>query len=224
MVFADREDAGRRLAARLGHLRGEAVVVLGLPRGGVPVAFQVAQALGAPLDVVIVRKLGVPSQPELAMGAVGEGGVRIINHQIVREAQVAQDELNAVQARSRPPWKPAPRATGPRGRASPWTGGWRWSSMTASPPGPRPVLPARSPGRTGPRGSCSPCPSRRPAGRKNRQGRRRTGLRRTPSGFFAIGEFYARFPQVPDDEVIACLRGAAPAQVTAQSTGAPRRG
>ncbi len=107
MVFADREDAGRRLAARLGHLRGEPAVVLGLPRGGVPVAFQVAQALGAPLDVVIVRKLGVPSQPELAMGAVGEGGVRVINRQIVREAQVPEDELS-------------PGRTGRRGSCSPY--------------------------------------------------------------------------------------------------------
>ena len=99
MVFADRDDAGRRLAARLGHLRGEPVVVLGLPRGGVPVAFQVARALGAPLDVIVVRKLGVPQQPELAMGAVGEGGVRVINRQIVRTAGVPEKDLAAVVAR-----------------------------------------------------------------------------------------------------------------------------
>ena len=73
MFFADRDDAGRRLAARLEHLRGEPVVVLGLPRGGVPVASQVAQALGAALDVIVVRKLGVPFQPELGMGAVRGG-------------------------------------------------------------------------------------------------------------------------------------------------------
>jgi putative phosphoribosyl transferase len=97
--FADRDDAGRRLAARPGHLRGEPLVVLGLPRGGVPVGFQVAQSLGAPLDVIVVRKLGVPYQPELAMGAVGEGGVRVINRQVVREARVPEDELAAVQAR-----------------------------------------------------------------------------------------------------------------------------
>jgi predicted phosphoribosyltransferase len=63
---------GQRLAARLEHLRGEPVVVLGLPRGGVPVALEVAGALGAPLDVIVVRKLGVPFQPELGMGAVGD--------------------------------------------------------------------------------------------------------------------------------------------------------
>ena len=79
MVLVDRVDAGRQLAARLQHLRGESVVVLGLPRGGVPVAFEVARALGAPLDVIVVRKLGVPFQPELGMGAIGEDGVRVLN-------------------------------------------------------------------------------------------------------------------------------------------------
>ena len=68
MVFANRADAGRRLAARLLDLRDKRVVVLGLPRGGVPVAFEVARALGAPLDVIVVRKLGVPFQPELGHG------------------------------------------------------------------------------------------------------------------------------------------------------------
>ena len=72
--------------------------MLGLPRAGVPVAFQVAQALGAPLDVIVVRRLGVPFQPELAMGAVGEGGVLVINRQVVQEAKVPEDELAAVQA------------------------------------------------------------------------------------------------------------------------------
>src|SRR5512138_2800395 len=99
MVFADRADAGRRLAAKLEHLRGEPVVVLGLPRGGVPVAFEVARALGAPLDVIVVRKLGVPFQPELAMGTVGEDGVRVLNRQVVRQTGVRAEELAAVQAR-----------------------------------------------------------------------------------------------------------------------------
>jgi predicted phosphoribosyltransferase len=76
MSFIDRTDAGRRLGGRLGLLQGRDVVVLGLPRGGVPVAAEVARALDAPLDVIIVRKLGVPSQPELAVGAVGEDGAR----------------------------------------------------------------------------------------------------------------------------------------------------
>ncbi|WP_258190794.1 phosphoribosyltransferase family protein [Arthrobacter sp. PAMC25284] len=73
-IFEDRVDAGRRLGRRVAELRGQDVVVLGLPRGGVPVAYEVAAALDAPLDVIVVRKLGLPYQPELAMGAIGEGG------------------------------------------------------------------------------------------------------------------------------------------------------
>jgi putative phosphoribosyl transferase len=98
MAFADREDAGQQLAARLAHLRGEPVVVLGLPRGGIPVAEQVARALHAPLDVIVVRKLGVPYQSELAMGAAGEDGVTVINREVVRRAGVTHTELATIQA------------------------------------------------------------------------------------------------------------------------------
>jgi len=103
MRFRDREDAGRRLAeeVRMRDLGAAGVVVLGLPRGGVPVAFQIAGAIGAPLDVVIVRKLGVPLKIELAMGAIGEGGVRILNQEIVQSAGVSEDELSAVERRER---------------------------------------------------------------------------------------------------------------------------
>ena len=101
MSFADRRDAGRQLAVRLQHLRHENVVVLGLPRGGVPVAFEVAQALGAPLDVILVRKLGLPSQPELAVGAIGEDGVRVVNAEIVELSGVSDDAIAAVEARER---------------------------------------------------------------------------------------------------------------------------
>ena len=93
MPFLDRTDAGRRLAARLRYLRGEDVVVLGLVRGGVPVAFEVATELACPLDVVLVRKLGVPFQPELAMGAVGEDGTTVVNERVLRYARVGREEL-----------------------------------------------------------------------------------------------------------------------------------
>lgn len=99
MWFANRDDAGRRLAGRLEYLRGQPVVVLGLPRGGVPVAAQVAHALGAPLDVIIVRKIGVPFQPEFAMGAVGEDGVTVCDPWVLRAGAITQDEFAAVRAR-----------------------------------------------------------------------------------------------------------------------------
>jgi putative phosphoribosyl transferase len=101
MSFLDRSDAGRRLANRTLHLRGEDVVVLALPRGGVPVAAEVARALGAPLDVIVVRKLGVPVQPELGMGAIGEGDVRIINPEVVAITHVTDAEIAAVEGRER---------------------------------------------------------------------------------------------------------------------------
>ncbi|MEU1215870.1 phosphoribosyltransferase family protein [Streptomyces sp. NPDC005791] len=97
MLFADRTDAGRRLAVALRHLERRDPVVLGLPRGGVPVAYEVAQALGAPLDVIVVRKLGVPHHPELGFGAIGEGGVRVISDEIVRRAGVRGKDLVAVE-------------------------------------------------------------------------------------------------------------------------------
>ena len=99
--FADRADAGQQLAERMGHLRGKDVVVLGLPRGGVPVAFEVARSLVAPLDVIVVRKLGLPFQPELAMGAVGEGGVLVVNHDVIALAGIDRSQLAAVEARER---------------------------------------------------------------------------------------------------------------------------
>ena len=101
MSFADRRDAGRRLAARLRFLRGEDAVVLALPRGGVPVGFEVAQALAVPLDVIVVRKLGVPFQPELAMGAIGEGGVLVVNDEVLRLAGVTPGAFAEVEQRAR---------------------------------------------------------------------------------------------------------------------------
>ncbi len=92
MVFRDRVDAGRKLASELLPLQGENTVVLGLPRGGVPVAFEVAKALGARLDVIVVRKLGLPWQPELAMGAIGEDRICILNPDVVRSARVEAAE------------------------------------------------------------------------------------------------------------------------------------
>jgi predicted phosphoribosyltransferase len=102
LVFRDRVEAGRSLAARLAHYAGRAdVLVLALPRGGVPVAFEVARALGAPLDVFVVRKLGVPGQEELAMGAVATGGARVLNESVVKGAGISLHVIEAVTARER---------------------------------------------------------------------------------------------------------------------------
>lgn len=101
MPFKNRVEAGRRLAGALTHLQGSDAVVLGLQRGGVPVAFEVAQALNAALDVIVVRKLGLPFQPELAMGAVGEAGVMVLNPDVLRAAHVDADELAAVEQAAR---------------------------------------------------------------------------------------------------------------------------
>jgi putative phosphoribosyl transferase len=100
-MFRDRRDAGRQLAQSLRRYRGPDTIVLGLPRGGVPVAAEVAAALGAPLDVIVVRKLGVPYQPELAMGAVGEGEVMVVNDEVVRQLHMSEAELSTVAARER---------------------------------------------------------------------------------------------------------------------------
>ncbi|HYO01550.1 MAG TPA: phosphoribosyltransferase [Mycobacterium sp.] len=99
--FDDRADAGRQLARCLDSFRGQDIVVLGLPRGGVPVAYEVATALSAPLDVLVVRKLGVPYQPELAFGAIGEGGARVINDSVVRAAELRSDDMDAVEEKQR---------------------------------------------------------------------------------------------------------------------------
>jgi putative phosphoribosyl transferase len=101
MRFRNRSEAGRRLASRLEFLRGADVVVLALPRGGVPVAAEVARALAVPLDVILVRKLGVPAQPELGLGAIGESGARVINPEVVRYARVSEAEIAQVEQRER---------------------------------------------------------------------------------------------------------------------------
>lgn len=100
-TLIDRADAGRRLGERLEHLRGEDVIVLALPRGGVPVAAEVARRLRAPLDVVVVRKLGVPYQPELALGAVGEGGALVLNEAVLARTRLSTAELTDIAHRAR---------------------------------------------------------------------------------------------------------------------------
>ncbi len=102
-MFRDRVDAGRHLAEVVlgAGIGGDEVVVLGLPRGGVPVADGVRRALGAPLDVIVVRKLGVPFQPELAMGAIGEDGVRVVNESVMESVALDALDIDAIEQRER---------------------------------------------------------------------------------------------------------------------------
>lgn len=97
--FLDRRDAGRKLAARLAGYRDERPVVLALPRGGAPVGYEVARSLGASLDVLVARKLGAPRQPELGLGAVAEGGTRILDRGMVRRLGVSNEYLERVARR-----------------------------------------------------------------------------------------------------------------------------
>src|SRR5204862_7204189 len=100
MLFKDRVEAGQLLATRLAPLADRHdVVVLALPRGGVPVGFEVAKALKAPLDVFVVRKLGVPGQEELAMGAIASGNTRVLNTEVIQELGISEPDIDAVAAR-----------------------------------------------------------------------------------------------------------------------------
>jgi putative phosphoribosyl transferase len=218
MPFIDRVDAGRRLADRLHHLRDEDVVVLGLPRGGVPVAFEVARALGAPLDVILVRKLGVPYQPELAMGAVGEGDVLVLNEDVVRRAHVSEAELAELERRAR---------TELERRGSRFRGD---------------RLPLALAGRTAvlvDDGIATGATARAACQVAKAQGAARVvlavpvcspdrvaGLRaevdelvclETPRWFFGVGQFYADFRQTSDEEVVDLLRQAVHEQPAAVS-------
>ncbi|MFF8595514.1 phosphoribosyltransferase family protein [Streptomyces sp. NPDC015220] len=207
MLFTDRPEAGRRLGARLAHLAGQDVVVLGLPRGGVPVAAEVAAALHAPLDLCLVRKLGVPTQPELAMGAIGEDGVRVIDDVVVRGARVPARALARVEERERrellrravryrgdrPPLAVAGRtvvvvddgvATGSTARAACRTVRARGAARTVL------AVPVAPPDWTA-----------RLAGEADEL----ISLD-TPPGFFAVGQFYDDFTQLDDEDVVACLR------------------
>jgi putative phosphoribosyl transferase len=213
MTFTDRDDAGRQLATRLEHLRGQPVVVLGLPRGGVRVAAQVARALGAPLDVIIVRKLGTPYQPELGMGAVGEDGVRVINPEVVSQSGVTERELAVVAAREQAqvearaaryrayrPREPLTGkvalvvddgiATGSTARAACQIARAHGAARVVLA---APVAPLGWEERIGADADEFVCVD-------------------TPVDFFGIGQFYVDFAQESDDGVIACLRGAAALQ------------
>jgi putative phosphoribosyl transferase len=226
MRFADRQDAGRRLASLLAHLAvdravdravdqpdvgsDDAVVVLGLPRGGVPVAFEIARALAAPLDVVVVRKLGAPRQPELAMGAIGEGGVRLIDDNVVRSVGATDDEIAAIEERERA--ELARRAREFRGDAAPIPVEGRTvvivddgiatgSSARAA----CRIVRARGASRL-----VLAVPVAPERWTRDLQGEADEFVCvRAPRWYRSVGEWYLDFSQTTDDEVIKCLEQAA---------------
>jgi putative phosphoribosyl transferase len=203
--FADRADAGRRLAERLRGEVAASAVVLGLPRGGVPVAFEVATALDLPLDVVVVRKLGLPSRPELAMGAVGEG-VRVLNERVLRAARVDPQTLARVERDE-------------RAEVAQRTATWRAGSPPVSIDGREVVLvdDGIATGSTV-RAACAVVRARGaarvvlaapvgPAGSADALAdvADHVVLLHAPHGFAAVGQFYVDFGQTSDAEVTALL-------------------
>lgn len=209
MPFRDRADAGRRLAARLGHL-GCDVVVVGLPRGGVPVAAEVARALGAPLDVVVVRKLGVPWQPELAMGAVGEDGVTVLDARVLGATRLDEADVERVARRERREVeRRVARFRGGRARV-PVEG----RTVVVVDDGVATGSTARAACRVvralGARRVVLAVPVA-PRGWEQRLGDDVDELvaLETPEGFEAIGQFYADFAQTPDADVLRHLADAA---------------
>jgi len=201
----DRTDAGRRLSERLGHLRGQDVVVLGLPRGGVPVASEVAKALDAPLDVIIVRKLGVPSQPEVAMGAIAEGGLEVLDRGQVTgshltEAQVAkveaveQHELHKRAGKLRA-GRPA---TDLRGRIALIVDDGLATGATAR-------VACEAARRLGASRVVLAVPVAPGGGSPSVAGADEVICLLTPESFVAVGQYYRDFRAVTDDQVMALL-------------------
>ncbi|MFF2074026.1 phosphoribosyltransferase family protein [Kitasatospora sp. NPDC058162] len=204
--FTDRTEAGRRLAGLLAHLAGPDTVVVALPRGGVPVAAEVAAALGAPLDICVIRKLGVPYQPELGMGAIGEDGVRVLNEQVIRLAGVGDGQLAQVERRERAELeRRALRYRGDRPAAD-----LRGRTVVVVDDGIATGSTARAACRiVRARGAARvvlavPVAPRDWTERLSEVADELVCVD-TPSPFFAIGEFYADFSQTGDEEVLRLL-------------------
>ncbi|HLN93884.1 MAG TPA: phosphoribosyltransferase family protein [Thermoanaerobaculia bacterium] len=214
-LFRNRRDAGRALGTELGAYTGrDDVVILGLPRGGVPVAFEVAAMLDAPLDLFLVRKLGAPGQEELAMGAIASGGVRILNPAVIESLRVSADEIERVSKREEVELRR--RELSYRGERPPLDlhgriailvddGLATGSSMHAA------VEAAR---KFGPAQVVVAVPVAPPS-----TAREMTRIAddvvcvATPEPFYSVGRFYEEFDQTTDDEVRDLLARAAPVAV-----------
>lgn len=208
MIFRDRKQAGQMLAQRLkAYANRKDVTVLGIPRGGVPVAFEIAETLGAPLDIFVARKLGVPWQEELAFGAIASGGVRVLNHDIVEPLGISNATIEEVTAREKKELERRERLY--RGNRPPLNVHGRMailvddgiatgSSMRAAIAALRHLQPARlvvaAP--VAPLQTCKELSSEADE----------LICVETPMLFVAIGEFYEDFSQVSDGEVADLLR------------------
>lgn len=206
MMFEDRADAGRQLARAVDAFRDADPVVLGLPRGGVPVAFEVARRLRAPLDVILVRKLGVPFQPELAVGAVGEDGVLVVNRDVRASTRLTDEQMQELERAGRAELKSrAQRLRGDRPRVplegrlalvvddGVATGATaRAACQVARAHGARAVVLA------------VPVASSRTVAEMKRELDDMVCLD-TPYPFWAVGQVYRNFGQVPDEEVATLL-------------------
>jgi putative phosphoribosyl transferase len=210
--FENRADAGRQLAAKLEHLRGQPTIVLALPRGGLAVGYEVARALGAPLDVLNVRKLGVPWQEELAFGAIAGGGVRVFNNEVIASTSLSPDDIEAITAQQQVELdrrervyrgaRPAPVLQGKTvvlvddGIATGATVRAAIDVIRAQKPATlvlaAPVAPATVAAQLKPLVDELVCVT-------------------TPADMYAIGSWYEEFSQLSDDDVRSILAGASPA-------------
>lgn len=212
-MFVDRQEAGTRLAERLSSYAAAAPIVIGLPRGGVPVAAVVASALGAPLDIIVVRKLGCPWQPELGFGAVAEGGVRVMNDGLVHDLDLTPEELAAVTAREEAELERRVRTY--RGGRPPIAVDGRVVILVddglATGYTARAAVEALRRRRAAKVILAVPVASEAGASELRRHADDVVAVA-TPSWFLAIGEFYEDFSQTSDEDVIALLEQGAPAR------------
>ena len=207
-IFENRIDAGKRLADAMGRFAGEQTVVLGLPRGGVPVAREVAALIGAPLDVLAVRKLGGPRHPEFAVGAIGESGVRLVDDEAVRATRLGEIELEVVEEDAR--LELARRLSLYRGgRAALDLAGRRALIVDDGvATGASAIVASRVARRLGAREVVVAVPVA-PQGweRKLEAETDWVVALATPRDFWAVGRWYADFEQTTDEEVVGALHG-----------------
>ncbi len=206
-MFKDRVDAGKRLAESVRDLRGPDTVVLGLPRGGVPVAREVARVLEAPLDVIVVRKLGSARHPEYAVGAIGEDGVRIIDPAAVRMMGVSEAELAEVEARERTELARRTEQFRSGGHRLDLTGKRAILVDDGVATGSTAIAACRVARQLGAREVVVAVPVAPPDWKARFEGEAdRLIALETPERFFAVGQWYEKFEQTTDAEVVACLR------------------